>query len=95
MLWSICFYCKDSQPEKPVIVEPVIATVKKEPTKSKPIISSDTEPKTGLQTYTKSHLNNKLHYDHNSISKQVNCVEINGRYILHKDIINWFIDYIK
>lgn len=95
MLWAICFHCKDSQPEKPTIIKPVTTTIKKELTKSKPVISSDTEPKTGLQTYTKSHLNHKMNIDYKSINSQVNCIEYNGRYILHKDIINWFVDYIK
>jgi len=95
MLWAICFNCKNSQPEKPTIIKTVPKPTAIKPVKSKPAISSDTELKTGLPLYTRSHLNNKLHYDYKSISKQANCIEFNGKYILHSDIINWFKNYIS
>lgn len=103
LLWAICFNCKNSEPEKPIIkIDPPSSTTnhhntisKKKPIKSKPVICSDTEPKTWLPLYSKSHLNHKLHYDFNSISKQSNCIELNGKYILHSDIIIWFKNHIS
>lgn len=94
LLWAVCFNCKNTEPKNISIIKPV-KLIKDKPVKSKPVISSDKEPKTGLPLYTKSQLNHKHWCDYHSIDKQTKCILFNGKYILHSDIIIWFKDHIS
>lgn len=93
--------CDSVKPHtKKEIIQEVLQKIPVKKTKtmiSKPeiisLVSWDKEPVTGLPIYTKSYIHNRLGINYHSINNK--CIQYNGKYILHSDIIAWFSSYLE
>lgn len=86
MVWTICFNCRKDdrlKEEKPTIIPMTVWE-----TDIIPMTVSDNWKQ--LPMYTASYLNNVLKFNYNSIQKELKCTKVWDKYILHKDIIEWY-----
>lgn len=99
-IWFSCPNgCNQPLTSKKEIVQEVLSKIPIKETKPKipkpkatkeilPLVSWDKEPKTGLPLYTRSHLHNKLNINIKSIDNK--AILFWDKYILNKDIVEWY-----